>query len=448
MVSCAHSVPLHRPALLGSSTPSPLDLAAHPSSKPPSAEVLKTLERGPSAYVALAIRRAPRLQAAYAEWRAHSLSVTEAGSLPDPMLRVSAFLSSIETRAGPQQGRLALEQRLPWPGTLNAKAQAKQYGANAEAFSVEALAVELRAQVERHYWRLWRLRAGVEIHREHLLVLDSLAESVRARVATGAAGLSELEQVELARIQVDDSIAAQQEKIRALESRLRGLMGFQAHFEVPTLEGPSTMNPRRVSSKILIKAARMHPKLSRLAALKEQAHSMVSKAQMRRYPELRLGVDWILIGEHELDGQVHGGQDALALGAGLSLPFWQGAYQDSIDAAEARTRSIDYTERAMADDVVSRVLEAQAIFEDAARRVATYRDALVPRSEGAYRSVLGAYTVGRGNLAQMLLAQRDLLNFKVEYEEAKADLEIARVGIEELTVLSLASLEEGGVRDE
>ena len=62
---------------------------------------------------------------------------------------------------------------------------------------------------------------------------------------------------------------------------------------------------------------------------------------------------------------------------------------------------------------------------------------MVPRSDAAYRSVLGAYTVGRGNIAQMLMAQRDLLEFKVELEAAKAELEIARVVLDELIGVGL-----------
>jgi len=45
---------------------------------------------------------------------------------------------------------------------------------------------------------------------------------------------------------------------------------------------------------------------------------------------------------------------------------------------------------------------------------------------------LGSYTVGRGSIAEILMAQRDLLELKVEYEETKAELELARATLNQV----------------
>ena len=70
-------------------------------------------------------------------------------------------------------------------------------------------------------------------------------ESVRARMATGAANFSDLQQVELTQIRVADSIAGQRETELTLEARLRALMGFQAIFKVPTNQAPRCQNTPR-----------------------------------------------------------------------------------------------------------------------------------------------------------------------------------------------------------
>ena len=66
------------------------------------------------------------------------------------------------------------------------------------------------------------------------------------------------------------------------------------------------------------------------------------------------------------------------------------------------------------------------------RRTALYRGTLVPQAESAYDSVLGAYTVGRGTVAQALLAQRDLLELRVELDRARADHGRAWARLEEI----------------
>jgi outer membrane protein TolC len=73
-----------------------------------------------------------------------------------------------------------------------------------------------------------------------------------------------------------------------------------------------------------------------------------------------------------------------------------------------------------------------ANLRDALRRVQLYRGTLVPQAQSAYESVLGAYTVGRGSVAQALLAQRDLLELRIELERARADYARTWARLEEL----------------
>ena len=166
-----------------------------------------------------------------------------------------------------------------------------------------------------------------------------------------------------------------------------------------------------------------------------------------RLPSFSLGLDWTIVGEQVMDGEARGGKDALGIGAGLRLPLWQDAYQDAIHSAETELSKRELEERAIKDQVTERLLTEIALLRDAFRRAKTYRESLVPRAADAYQSVLGAYTVGRGSIAQMLLAQRDLLEFKVQEQEACADLEIARARLKETLGEPLPELELRGEQD-
>ena len=410
-------------------------------------DVLANLEIGVDGYINTALSRAPVMRSAFAAWKTRSLKIAGAASLPEPQLNFSAFLSSIETREGPQLGRLGLRQGFPWPGTLKNRDEAARQYANAAALSVEVEAQKLRSQVESAYWSLWRLRAGKEIHEEHLLVLESLAESVRARMATGAATLSDLQQIELTQIRVADSIARQRETELMLEARLRAMMGFQAIFRVPTNQAPDVKTLQDLNHETLLKRALEHPSIRRSKAHQAQARADIEVERRNRLPSFSLGLDWTIVGEHVMDGETRGGKDALGIGAGLKLPLWQDAYQDAIHSAETELSKRELEERAIKDQVTEKLLTEIALLRDAFRRAKTYRESLVPRAADAYQSVLGAYTVGRGSIAQMLLAQRDLLEFKVQEQEACADLEIARARLKETLGEPLPELELRGEQD-
>ena len=67
-------------------------------------------------------------------------SRSRARALPEPSLGFSVFLQAIETRTGPQQGRVSLEQVFPWPTALAAGADAAAARARAADARVTATA--------------------------------------------------------------------------------------------------------------------------------------------------------------------------------------------------------------------------------------------------------------------------------------------------------------------
>ena len=52
--------------------------------------------------------------------------IRQAGVLPDPKLGVEYFLQPVETRTGPQEASISLNQSIPWPGRLTLDKQLKE----------------------------------------------------------------------------------------------------------------------------------------------------------------------------------------------------------------------------------------------------------------------------------------------------------------------------------
>ncbi len=61
-----------------------------------------------------ALQHSPAINAGYQEWQGRMQMADSSGFLPDPMVAVDFFTSPVETRTGPQQQRVMLEQKLPW----------------------------------------------------------------------------------------------------------------------------------------------------------------------------------------------------------------------------------------------------------------------------------------------------------------------------------------------
>ena len=124
--------------------------------------------------------------------------------------------------------------------------------------------------------------------------------------------------------------------------------------------------------------------------------------------------------------------DAFMMALGVRVPLWQGIYSERINAAEAQLHAREADHQAMVHRVGLKVTEAHSKVRDAFRRVQVYQHTLVPQSEAVHASVLGAYTVGRGSVAETLLAHRDLLELKVELQSARASFERAWLELEDV----------------
>ena len=119
------------------------------------------------------------------------------------------------------------------------------------------------------------------------------------------------------------------------------------------------------------------------------------------------------------------------VGGGISLPLWGGSGENA-EAARAEARASRSEKQAMEDRALLELRTRLSEVRDSVRRVDIYQHTLVPQAETAYVSVLGSYVAGTGTVAQTLLAQRELLELRGEFERARAEYAIAWAGLEEI----------------
>ncbi len=388
-------------------------------------------------YLARALKENPEVRAAFSRWKARVHRIARARRLPEPTLSFGYFIQSVETRVGPQRARIGLQQSFPWPTKLTAGADSAAAEAQAAEQAFEARALSVRQRVAEAYWNLWVIRETRRIHRDHLVVLRGLSETTRARFATGAVDLAEHQQIDLTANRLEDAIRSMDEAERAAAAQLRAAVGLAPSAQVPTTQGPPPARLPRLSEKELAAAVRAHPHVESFEYQAEAKESSARAEAADRLPSFTVGADWILTGEAAMADVSGSGKDAVIVAAGVRLPLWQGSYSESIEAAQAEADSHRYQKQSAIDQGVADVEAALAKVRDSVRQVEFYHDVLLPQAQSTYTSVLGSYASGRGSVAQALLAQRDLLELRVEYEQVRARHARAWAQLEEVTAREL-----------
>jgi outer membrane protein TolC len=372
-------------------------------------------------YVAHALSDSPVIRAAFARWQASVHRIAPAGSLPDPTVGFGVFLRSVETRVGPQQARVSLQQAFPWPTALTASRGAAAGDALAAQHAFEAESRAVITQVEQAYWDLWELRTTRETHTAHVDVLDGLSSTLRARLEVGSATLADLQQVDLSNARLADSIASMDARERALVAALRQHVGVSDRAQMPTITAPSPIGVPSESLDIITERALEHPMRLAAVARTEAAEDATRAARAQRLPGLTLGADWIVTGPTDTPGVQDSGKDAIAATVGLRIPLWQRAGAERVRAAEAMVEVRHAQDDAARLRLVSALDQVLSRLNDSARRVQINEGTLLPQAEATYDSLLGSVAVNQGSLAQVLLTQRDLLELRVDAARARAD---------------------------
>ncbi|MCP4680209.1 MAG: TolC family protein [Deltaproteobacteria bacterium] len=382
-------------------------------------------------YVAYAMNRSPNLRASFERWRALVHGISRARRLPDPRITYGYFLLSVETRVGPQRHRVGLKQTFPWPTKLTAGADARAARARAAQHLFDAETSRVRARVAEAYWDLWLVRETLTVRKELLDISISSAETVRARLVVGEASLSDQQQIDLFIARLEDSIAGLELDEASASSRLTAAVGAPPGIRTPTIDSHPHESLPGDTIEELRRLALDHPLLASFELQAEGADSDARSARAERLPSFTIGVDWIEVGEASMSGVEDSGRDALVVGAGITLPLWQRNYKEGVEAHKAEAAAYRWNGRAAADQSLSTLERAFSAVFDSHRRIRLHRGTLVPQALAALDSVLGSYTVSRAGVAQVLMAQRELLELKIVLARANAGHQIAWARLEE-----------------
>jgi outer membrane protein TolC len=372
------------------------------------------------------------LDAARREWQAALERVSQERSLPDPVLSYGIFVQEVETRVGPQKQRLGLRQSIPWFGTLGVKGEMALAGAEAARQRYLNAAQNLARQVTGAYAEYYHLGAALRITRGDRELLAGWERLLRSRYATGRASYSDLikAQVELGRL--EDRVTALEERRRPLMARLNALLDLDPDVQLPWPEGLPPVSSLESFAVLTALLARRSPVLGALAAAGTREALSVDLARKSAYPDVTLGADWIQTDRREAAGIDDNGKDPLLVTIAVRIPLWGGRSTAAHREAVARRRVAAEREADGRRMLESELADRVFAFEDAQRRIALYRDSLIPKGNQSLEATFAAFEAGRSDFLEVLDAERTLLQFRLSLERARADLTRARAGIDAL----------------
>ncbi len=385
--------------------------------------VRDTLERNPGLATAMATARASLHQAPQAQ------------ALPDPMVGVTGYLSSPETRVGPQHLVATLSQRLPWSGKRSLRQQAARHQSQALVSDVSARRLDLVTEVRRLSLEIAYLdayRKVVETDRVTLIHYEQLA---RTRYASGAGVEQGVIKIQ-AEITKDDNRLLETATRRAtLVAALNALRDRPQESPVPEIALPQATRTAPPLAAVRARALEARPELDAAGAEIARADALVELARKDYRPDVTVGAMYGLVtGRTDLAPGVMAplddGRDIFGLSVSLNLPIKRGSLDAGLEEATERRLAAVEHRRDVAASVDRAVGELVERLRLSGEQVKLFERVLLIQAEQSLRSAESGYAAGNLNSLDLLDAERVLLDVRTGIERARADHAIAHARLE------------------
>jgi outer membrane protein, heavy metal efflux system len=383
-------------------------------------------------YLAYAALNNPQLEAAFNRWKAALEMVAPAHTLPDPRFNYGYFIQEVETRVGPQEHRVGLSQVFPWFGKLRLRGEAALEGASAIQQQYEEARLKLFDEVKQAYYDLYYLGRAVSVTAENVELVQQLEKVAEAKYTAGTALHADVIKAQVELDKLRDRLRTLQDLKNPTTARLNAALNRPADAPLPFPRSLSPGTLPAATDQLIARLKESNPQLKRLDFQAEKEKANVALAKKEFYPDITLGLDYVETGPARISSVADSGKDPVIAGFSVNIPLWWGKYRAEVRGAESRYSATREARQNLANQLSTSLKLALFKFQDAERKIALYRDALVPKADENLKVIQRSYETGKADFLSLIDAQRVLLEFQLAYEKAVADREQGLATLEKL----------------
>ncbi|HRY44189.1 MAG TPA: TolC family protein [Thermoanaerobaculia bacterium] len=357
-----------------------------PAASTPDREAAPTVET----LVAEALERSPALAAARAAVAAARERISPAGTLPDPMLRLSYENDGTSLSLGEEpMTRLSFmaEQAIPWPGKLGLAARVAAADADVAEAAIGRLRLGVEAEVRRAATRLLEARAAGELTREQTENWERIESVARHRYAAGLGAQQDVFRAQAERTRLLQQQRRDEGAARAAEAELRRLLLREPGTPVEVGERIGEMRPEAPDANF--ERSRSEAESPELDAARRAADREALAIELARRdfkPDLLASAGYMNRGSLPMMWSV---------GLGVTVPLFSGSRQEPrVREARARLAAVKAAEADVRLRLRARTETQLALLAQLAEEARLDREALLVQDRMAVEAALASYASG------------------------------------------------------
>lgn len=373
-------------------------------------------------YLQLAAENNPGLKSKFQEYLAVMEQIPQSQALPDPQLGLGVFLLPVETRVGAQKANLGISQSFPWFGTLKSRAGVNSYMAEAKLVAFENEKLNLFRQVRLAYNQLYFLHKAIRLTAENLQLLNSFKELARVNFESGKTGFVNVLRVEMEEEELQVNLIYLQESEKSALSAFENLINhpLDTVMEFPEVLQASALEISEEHLMDSVESGNLE-----LQVLDNQVRAKQEQENLARFmskPSFRVGANYINISKRSGMDISDNGKDAILFPqVGISIPLARKKYQAMQKQAQLEKDGIEYKIAEKANQFNTQLQYLSRDYADAGRRITLYQR-LFDLAERSLSLLQTEFATGKTDFEEVLRMQRKLLNYQLQLEKARVDL--------------------------
>ena len=376
-----------------------------------------------------ALNNNPNIQVGYNMWKADEYKVTQARSLPDPMVHYGYFGESIETRVGPQEHKIGGSLKVPFPAKLVVKGRSQKKSAKMSKEEYEATKREIIRGVKVIYYDIYWVDKAIQITKEEKSILESLEKVAKRKYESNTAPQQDVIKAQVEITKLINKLFTLQENRKSLVSRMNSILNRPRNstFKLTGNVTPQKMLHDLEQLQLMASESRQELKKAHIA-IKKAEHEK-SLAKLGYVPDFTFGFDYTVIGSGSTT-MPNDGKNAWIGTASINLPIWFHTLNSQVKEKKAmlaaRKKSYENIKNVVSyevEDIYYKISSYKDIIE-------LHRTALIPQTEQVFDAARVGYESGKVDFLNWLDAERTLLQTRLSYYRAIVDYQKAVANLE------------------
>ncbi|TDQ30103.1 TolC family protein [Tenacibaculum caenipelagi] len=270
-------------------------------------------------YIKIALENNPEVQQFDAQYKRISEKKEEVNTLPNTEFGAGYFVSTPETRTGPQRFKLSVKQMIPFFGTITARENYVSSLADATYQDMVIVKRKLATSVAQSYYKLYEINAKQKVLEENIDLLKTYEKLALTSVEVGKASAVDVLKLQIRQNELNQQKEVLQETFSGMQKAFNKLLNQEVNISISVADSlPIPTDVEEIQPSNL----QLHPELIKFDKLYVSVEKSELLNQKEKQPMIGFGLDYVNVEKRTDMNVVDNGKDIIMPMVSLSIPIF------------------------------------------------------------------------------------------------------------------------------